>query len=185
VFAALLAIALAVFDAVAEAHVAGLGSEDFATRQRASAALLAMGDAALPALRRHERDEDAEVRHRVEALLEAYHGRAGDMLPDGWKVLPWVDSIVPAPNEPEPSPALSAYRHWGDYLALAGGADVPPWPNYRAATRIMLCDLSRAGWSRDQLKALLNRMAAWEKVWCERRNYPVPYVELTGDKDRP
>lgn len=176
-FAALLALALAVPGAVAESHIADLGSDDFATRRHASAALLKLGDAALPALLRHQRDEDAEVRHRVGMLIEAYHGRAGDLLPDGWTVLPYVDDLGNLPVDSQPAPAFAAYRNWQGYLEAAGGHDDPPWSNYRAATRLMLMDLSRAGWSRGQMRALLNRMAAWEKGWCERQHYPVPFVK--------
>ena len=53
-----------------------LGAPDFATRERASAALRAMGAPALPAVRRAVASADPEVRQRAAALLPALQMQA-------------------------------------------------------------------------------------------------------------
>lgn len=49
--------------------IEGLGSSEFGTRERAAAALTAMGEAAIPALQRARKDADLERRQRAEAVL--------------------------------------------------------------------------------------------------------------------
>src|SRR5437660_1272196 len=73
---ALVAVALALLPAEAAAPPDGaprlveqLGSDEFAKREQATQALEAIGQAALPALRKAARSPDLEVRRRAEALL--------------------------------------------------------------------------------------------------------------------
>ncbi len=55
----------------AEALVRDLGADEFDVRDRATAALAALGEAALPALREAARSEDAEIRTRAQHALAA------------------------------------------------------------------------------------------------------------------
>jgi hypothetical protein len=57
--------------------LADLDSDDFPVRERASAALAALGEAAEPALRKAlEGEPSPEVRRRVEALMQKLHSRS-------------------------------------------------------------------------------------------------------------
>ena len=53
----------------AEALVRDLGADDFDVRDKATTALIALGEAALPALREAARSEDAEIRTRAQQAL--------------------------------------------------------------------------------------------------------------------
>src|SRR5262249_5517618 len=52
-----------------------LGSEDFARREAASKRLQAIGEPALPALRKAMGSEDLEVRHRARGIVTAIENR--------------------------------------------------------------------------------------------------------------
>lgn len=60
----------------AEALVRDLGADEFDIRDRATTALIALGGAALPALREAARSEDAEIRTRAQHALEAIRKKA-------------------------------------------------------------------------------------------------------------
>lgn len=55
----------------AEALIRDLGADDFDVRDKATTALIALGEAALPALREAARAEDAEIRTRAQQALAA------------------------------------------------------------------------------------------------------------------
>src|SRR5262249_32755021 len=59
-----------------EKLIENLGDPDFATRERASAALKALGVPALPAVHKALEHPDAEVRRRAEALLPVLKAKA-------------------------------------------------------------------------------------------------------------
>jgi len=86
---ALSPIALAQDDAAAKARalVADLGSDDFEARDRASQALVALGEAAAPALEEARASKDAEVRARADEALALIYLRA-QVEPSAWVTLP-------------------------------------------------------------------------------------------------
>jgi hypothetical protein len=68
--------------------IAGLGSADFATREKAERALAEAGEAAAPALGEAQRKAmDLEVRRRVERLLKLLQPRAPERLREARAVL--------------------------------------------------------------------------------------------------
>lgn len=57
---------------------------------------------------------------------------------------------------------------WRRYLEAAGGPDMPPYPNYRVATRLLVADWLRAGLPRAGIEAEIRRGRAHERVLVGR-----------------
>jgi hypothetical protein len=155
-----------------------LGSEDYATREFASAALCRLGESALADLgRAARRSDDAEVRRRAadavasirasllerrEAAVLAALGRSG------YAAWPWMDSLPPdVPNRAE---VVSEYL--GRARAVGLVQYVPPdWPAYREATRLYVRDLLAAGRDEREVVELLRQMVEGDARQCRGRNH--------------
>ena len=70
--------------ATIERLIRQLGSDRFDKREEASKALLALGDAGLPALRKAQDDPDPEIRRRVDQLLRVQKQRRAAMRAKAW-----------------------------------------------------------------------------------------------------
>src|SRR5262249_12825471 len=62
------------------AHIEQFGDDDFQVRKKATAALLKAGRAALPLLRRAERNEDTEIARRAKECVQQLEQGSEDLL---------------------------------------------------------------------------------------------------------
>ncbi|MDB5312014.1 MAG: hypothetical protein JWO38_6216 [Gemmataceae bacterium] len=114
--------------ATADELVAQLGSADFATRERASEALLARGVAALPALRKAVNHPNPEVARRVGQVLRVLEARAAlepkrvTFKPGMWTLTDAVGAINAQTGYP-----LTADPKTGTLPRVFGFTDLPFW----------------------------------------------------------
>lgn len=170
-------------DPIAEWYISLLGSEDFYTRRAASAALERMETAAAPALRRHQHDEDPEVRKRVAAALDAYYSAPWQ----GRGPFPWIDMLPNDWEHPGVPPEI-LYKSASSSTSLIidthlrqarGGTDFwsypgyyGGWPDYRDATVLLVRNLLDKGWSVQRVRNLLLRMEVIQRDYCVKCGIP-------------
>ena len=142
-----------------------LGDEQFVVRERAMRALEALGVEALPALEAARFHPNPEVARRADVLVERYYA----VKPTQYDFLPWID-MLPT-DYPNRQVVIDTYltqaRTTGDWWRWT-----PGWPDYRYATYLLTRDLLKAGQTRAQVVALLDRMAANELNWLRQRHQP-------------
>lgn len=141
-----------------------LGHPSWACREQAHTALAARGKDALPALVQARTHADPEIRHRARLLTDAWLGSFG---PSKGGPLPWIDMAgedVDCPKEIQDRYLLKARGEDWNYSNTDGD-----WPDYRQATALLIRDLVEAGWSREKVVALLDRMAAREQIYRDKQ----------------
>lgn len=140
-----------------------LGANDFAARERASAALRALGEPVVPALWRATNHDDPEVRRRAVMLLDDWRNT---FRPSCGSPTPWLDMLPQ--DYPERQTVIQTYldivRNAG--LPVAGGAD---WPKYRVATELWIDAQMVAKARRADVVRILDQMMVREQEYRRRQ----------------
>lgn len=167
------------------AHLNNLDSRDVRRVHAAVGALTDMAPLSIPALHEGSRTLPARAGARCAAILAIVAMTYPDwfvarMLPDYWPNVPWVDMLPTGAEWPDSHTKQSFYLK----AARAAGSrcDGPPeWNDYRAATRLLLADLLRCGWSEQRIRNLLNDMRDNERTWIIEHGFRFnPPVLLPG-----
>lgn len=171
----------AVTDAAAiQAHYRDLGSDDFATRQRAQAALEAYGLLALPQLERGRVSPDTEVRVRCDRARRAIitrvvgsRDRCFVWSRKRWPEMPMIDSLWydTSLRCHVPDQERLACRIGRAYLAKTclGYQEGTDFPTFRGATRLLVVDLLVIGVPDWVIDPMLREMNRRDEMWFEGR----------------
>ena len=140
-----------------------LGHPQWRVREAAAhalkAAFLADEERLLPLVRAAAGHEDAEVADRAAGVLALYYR----VLPTGYPVLPWLDSLPP--DYPDRAAVVSRYvgrAGWGCWPAA------PDFPAYREATRLYVRDLFAAGKTKAEVRGILDGMVPGDRLQVAR-----------------
>jgi hypothetical protein len=142
--------------------VAGLGHDDFRTREAASAELATLEQAAHPWLRQAQaKHEDPEVRARAKRLLEDWRN---GFRPTSYPLTPWLDMLPDdfADRQATLGRCLDGARE------AVGWSHPGSWGEYRHATALLIDELIDAGWTLESVRELLDAMATREKAYLRR-----------------
>lgn len=151
--------------AVIAVLISQLGSPSFPTRERAHAALHALGAEAHPQLLAAETHADHEIRARSRLILDQWHVANAERMAAAHESLPWI-STDPLNDEPETKA----------YVARALGSEEPHTfeivdAALRNATYLMIVDMYRTRRTPAEIAAALRALAAAEE---ECRQYTGP-----------
>lgn len=158
----LLALALLAGAARADDTIDRLGSDDFDTREAASAALRARGWSAAPLLRANRNHDDPEVRTRCRLLFEyAVEDKLASYEP-----LPMIDALYYDPIVRQDYLYESELHHRLEpYLEAAGGRCGHPYAQFRGATRLLVREWLERGDSPFVVGLRLQYMHAIDAAW--------------------
>lgn len=147
-----------------------MGSADFRTRERATMALQAAGEPAIPHLVAAEQSEDAEIAQRAYWIVDEHLlalAKRGELLPAGWIGLPSVHYCD------LPDVQWSNYRWFAaEQLKATTYPEYEADAVYRFATVFLCRDLAANHFSGHDLRDMLDAMAAAEIKECRRFDLP-------------
>jgi len=146
------------------ALIAGLGHDDFKTRELSDRGLQDLLPLAAPYLFKSQFHPDAEIAVRSKKLYQqwAWH-TAGTLKPADWPFLPWIDSL------PHTYPNRASLIQ--DHLGMADGTnDAPSWPKYRNATKFLIYQMLCDGKDLPEVQGLLDAMVVREKGWIKSQH---------------
>lgn len=124
-----------------------------------TAAFLADEERLLPLVRAAAADPDPEVADRAAGFLALYHR----LLPTGYPVLPWLDSLPP--HYEDRQGIISKYMSQVGWGCWAGA---PDFPAYREATRLFVADLFAAGKTKAEVRRVLDGMVPGDRLQVAR-----------------
>lgn len=155
---------------LADLLVVLLGHEDFRVREQAMNAL--RSSEPVLALEKGLLHPDLEVRKRCSILVEDYYS----VLPSNYPTLPYIDML------PKDLPGSEAdQKTFLDQARALMGTDSTSfdtdWPDYRYATSLYTIELRKRGWSKKQVRGLLDQMAEIEDAYRTRCGH-LPIVRI-------
>lgn len=104
-----------------------LGSEDFRAREKASKALEAIGEPALPALRKARKSVDLEIRRRVAALLKSLTRKRSAARAKAWAEIEKAHGVVGLEDKKDPDSLIRVIGLGGPWPAGDSAAAWLPW----------------------------------------------------------
>lgn len=106
--------------------IAGLGSDDFAKRERCDRVLRLMGDNAIFSLLIAEQSRNTEIAVRARKILSSWHAANAERWADSLGKLPWI---------------WDHHHYLTQARKKTGFCSGPDWTDYREATRLLVIDL--------------------------------------------
>lgn len=148
-----------------------LGSPKFRERERAHIALTHLLPHSETALRKSLTSQDIETRVRADSIIKQWwtdtaEAKADNILPTGYKLLPWIDQLPKAyPKREEITQQyLIAAQH------KIGRKGPPLWEDYRLGTKLFIRKLFGDGADKRDVQKLLDQMRDSEIEWFESWN---------------